>query len=148
MRVRREKRPLTSACLEPSSRRVEKPWGWEIVWAEAGAYTGKLIHVRAGLRLSLQYHDQKIETQCLVSGKALLVAEDVDGILHEILMERGLGYTIQPFQLHRFVAIEEFFFDDAATTETGTTVRVEDDYRRDDETEEMRTLPNRGWLEP
>jgi len=139
---------VTSVSLEPSSRRIEKPWGWEIVWAETAAYTGKLIHIRAGLRLSLQYHEQKLETQCLVSGKALLVAEDLGGILHEILMERGRGYTIQPFQLHRLVAVEETEIIEVSTPEAGTTVRVEDDYRRDDETEEIRTQPNRGWLDP
>jgi hypothetical protein len=45
--------------LEPYHRRVEKPWGWEIIWARTDAYTGKLLHVCSGQRLSLQYHDEK-----------------------------------------------------------------------------------------
>mgnify|MGYP001170202600 CR=1 FL=1 len=46
--------------LQAMSKRVDKPWGWEIVWAEGGPYSGKLLHIRAGGRLSLQYHDVKV----------------------------------------------------------------------------------------
>ena len=65
----------------PYQRRVEKPWGWETVWAETPQYVGKILHIRAGRRLSLQYHDQKLESQCLLSGRALLVIEDATGSL-------------------------------------------------------------------
>ena len=57
--------------------------------AEKGTYTGKLLHVLAGRRLSLQYHDEKTETQCLLSGRAILVLEDASGALQEIAMKPG-----------------------------------------------------------
>jgi mannose-6-phosphate isomerase len=145
MSERRKQGPAPTLNLQPLSRRIEKPWGWEIVWAECASYTGKLIHIRAGLRLSLQYHDQKLETQCLLSGRAILVAEGADGSLHEVSMEKGLGYTVQPFQRHRLIAIEDSEIIEVSTAETGTTVRLEDDYLRANETEAVRTLPNRGW---
>jgi mannose-6-phosphate isomerase len=134
--------------LTPSYRRVEKPWGWEVIWADTPSYTGKLIHVEAGRRLSLQYHEDKRETQCLLSGQALLVIEDGDGQLREIPMQRGAGYTISPFQLHRLIAIEDSDLVEVSTPERGTTVRVEDDYARGDETEEVRASPQRGWTAP
>jgi mannose-6-phosphate isomerase len=131
--------------LAPFSRRIAKPWGWEIVWAESDAYTGKLLHVLAGRRLSLQYHDEKTETQCLLSGRAILVAEDASGILREVAMEPGKGYTIHPFQIHRLIAIDDSEVMEVSTAETGTTVRLEDDYCRSDETQSVRALANRGW---
>ncbi len=51
-------------------RRVEKPWGWELVWAEADAYVGKLLYVRAGHALSLQYHEVKDEAWLVQEGRA------------------------------------------------------------------------------
>jgi mannose-6-phosphate isomerase len=144
--VQRAKKPLVAdAELEPYQRRVEKPWGWEMVWAETDVYTGKLIHVEAGKRLSLQYHDCKLETQCLLSGRALLVLEDASGTLHEIDMRIGEGYTVRPFQTHRLIALLDSEVAEVSTPERGTTVRVEDDFSRLNETESVRALPNRGW---
>ena len=134
--------------LEPCARRIEKPWGWEVIWAEGHGYTGKLLHARAGQRLSLQYHDEKVETQCLISGRALLLLEDEDGGLREILMEAGSGYTIHPYQLHRLTAIEDTEVFEVSTPETGTTVRVADDFQREDETAEVRTRTDRGRVSP
>jgi mannose-6-phosphate isomerase len=131
--------------LSPLHRHVEKPWGWEVIWAEGADYTGKLIHVLAGRRLSLQYHESKTETQCLLSGCAMLIVEDAEGQLSEISMQPGVGYTVTPFQLHRLVAVEDSDIVEVSTPERGVTVRVDDDYRRSDETEEMRAEPQRGW---
>ena len=81
--------------IQPNARRLEKPWGYEVLLSPADApYTAKLIHVRAGKRLSLQLHDTKVETQTLVAGRGLLVLEGSDGELHEIEMEPGLGYHV------------------------------------------------------
>ena len=60
-------------------------------------------------------------------------------------MELQKGYTVLPFQKHRIEAIEDSFFLEASSPETGTTVRLEDDYKRPDETEEVRSQKNRGW---
>jgi mannose-6-phosphate isomerase len=143
---RRSIKPLPArAALDAFQRRVEKPWGWESIWAENEAYTGKLIHVQAGKRLSLQYHDDKLETQCLLSGRAILVLEDSSGELHEIEMRVGQGYNVCPYQTHRLIALEDCDVVEVSTPERGTTVRIEDDFRRLDETEAVRALPDRGW---
>lgn len=131
--------------LLPFQRRIDKPWGWEIIWADNDSYTGKMLHVYAGKRLSLQYHDSKIETQCLLSGRAILMVEGVDGSMHELSMEIGKGYTLQPYQAHRLLALDDSDIVEVSTAEMGTTIRLEDDFLRGDETEEMRAQPDRGW---
>jgi mannose-6-phosphate isomerase len=128
--------------LAPLSRRVEKPWGYEILLSPPEApYTSKLIHVRAGKRLSLQIHDVKVETQTLVSGKGILVLEGSDGQIHEIAMEPGVGYHVAVGQRHRLCAAPDADATvfEASTPELGTTYRLEDDYARPDETDALRT---------
>jgi mannose-6-phosphate isomerase len=130
-----------SFSIEPLARRIEKPWGYEILLSPTDApYTSKLIHVRAGKRLSLQVHDLKVETQTLVAGKGVLVLEGADGQLHEIEMQPGVGYHIAVGQRHRTCAAPDgdATIFEASTPEVGTTLRLEDDYARPDETEQLR----------
>jgi mannose-6-phosphate isomerase-like protein (cupin superfamily) len=127
--------------LEPVGRRIEKPWGYEVLLTPPDVpYTAKLIHVYAGKRLSLQLHDTKVETQTLVAGRGTLVLEGPDGQLHDILMERGKGYHVAVQQRHRLCAApdEDATVFEASTPEVGTTLRLEDDYARPHETEEVR----------
>jgi mannose-6-phosphate isomerase len=128
--------------LTAHSRRVDKPWGYELLLSPADApYTAKLIHVRAGQRLSLQIHDVKVETQTLVDGRGILVLEGPDGQLHDVPMEKGVGYHIAVGQRHRLCAApdEDAVVFEASTPEVGTTYRLADDYARPDETEALRT---------
>ena len=74
-------------AVEP--RRVEKPWGWELVWAEADAYVGKLLFVRAGQALSLQYHEVKDEAWLVQEGRASLELGEVGGELETIEIVPG-----------------------------------------------------------
>jgi mannose-6-phosphate isomerase len=127
--------------LEPSAQRIEKPWGYEILLSPSDApYTAKLIHVKAGKRLSLQLHDTKVETQTLVAGRGILVLEGADGQLHDVSMQPGVGYHVAVGQRHRLCAApdEDATIFEASTPEVGVTLRLEDDYKRPDETEELR----------
>jgi mannose-6-phosphate isomerase-like protein (cupin superfamily) len=127
--------------LQPHARRIDKPWGYEILLTPAEVpYTSKLIHVKAGKRLSLQLHDTKVETQTLVAGRGVLVLEGADGELHNIDMRPGVGYHVAVGQRHRLCAAadEDATIFEASTPEGGTTLRLEDDYSRPDETEELR----------
>ena len=125
-------------AAEGHQQRVEKPWGWEIIWASTPSYVGKLLHVRAGQRLSLQYHDQKLETQCLIHGRALLTIGPRQEQLSDIEMEPYFGYTVAPFQVHRITALEDADIMEVSTPELGTTFRLADDFARSDETEDRR----------
>lgn len=127
-------------------KETNKPWGREVLLTPDGLpYVGKLIFVSAGARLSLQYHDEKTETQCLISGKALLWLENDDGDIEKIEMKSERGYIVSPGRKHRLEGLEDAVVLEASTPETGTTFRVEDDYERPDETEELRASGNRGW---
>jgi mannose-6-phosphate isomerase-like protein (cupin superfamily) len=127
--------------LSPLGRRIEKPWGYEVLLSPPDApYTAKLIHVRAGKRLSLQLHDAKVETQTLVGGRGVLVLEGPDGELHDVPMQTGVGYHVAVGQRHRLCAApdEDVVVFEASTPEVGVTFRLEDDYARPDETEALR----------
>jgi mannose-6-phosphate isomerase-like protein (cupin superfamily) len=128
------------------SQRVEKPWGYEIHWTpEDRPYVGKVLHVDAGRRLSLQVHDAKTESWLLIEGRAKVVWDDGSGELVETELQPGLGYSCQVGQRHRLVAITDCDIVEVSTPEIGTTHRLEDDYRRPDETEAVRQRADRGW---
>lgn len=124
---------------EPFQARVAKPWGYELIFTPADkSYCGKLLHVEAGKRLSLQVHDEKAETITLLSGEAILLCDNAAGELEEIRMAPLRGYSNVPGQRHRLIAITDCDFLEASTGETGTTYRLDDDTDRGAETAEMR----------
>lgn len=130
----------------PFQKVVPKPWGHEVIFApEDLSYTGKILTIKAGHRLSVHYHEAKLETLMLFSGEALLWLGMPDGSMEKIPMEEKKGYTIPLNQIHRFEAITDCVVIEASEPEKGTTVRVEDDFERSNETEEIRKDPNRGW---
>ncbi len=116
------------------SHEVMKPWGRELVFTPSNLpYTGKVLYVKGGHRLSLQIHDLKQESMMLLSGTAVLQLEDETGTLAEIEMVPGMGYVVQPGRKHRLIAISDVEVVEASTPEVGTTIRVEDDFGRPDE---------------
>lgn len=127
-------------------KRVEKPWGYELIFTPIGlSYTGKLMHINAGTRQSLQIHDKKVETYYLASGRGGVLIENPDGEMVEVEFEQGKGYTTSLGQKHRIFAITDCNVLEFSTPELGNTYRLEDDYSRPTETEEIRKDPNRGW---
>ncbi len=131
----------------PFQQKIEKPWGYELLLTPSSSpLTGKILHANAGSRCSLQYHDIKQETLTLVNGEALLFLEDTDGNLQEIKMESKKGYFVKPFQKHRFKGITDCDILETSTKEEGNTVRLEDDYARGTETEEIRKTRASGKI--
>lgn len=127
-------------------KRVEKPWGFELHWVPEGMpYMGKLLHINAGKRISLQIHDQKLESWFLMSGKALLLIENSRGEMEKIYLKSGVGYTVQTGQRHRLCGETDIEVLEVSTPEIGNTYRLEDDYSRPTETEKIRNQKNRGW---
>ena len=88
-------------------RRVEKPWGWELVWAETEAYVGKLLRIDAGHSLSLQYHEVKDEAWLVREGRARLELGDVGGSLEEVEIGSGDVFHYAPRTVHRVTALED-----------------------------------------
>jgi mannose-6-phosphate isomerase-like protein (cupin superfamily) len=122
-------------------KRIEKPWGYELHWVpDDRPYMGKIEHVNAGQRLSLQQHDQKQESWFLMSGRGKVIWENSKGELIETELQAGQGYSIAVGQKHRLVGITDCDIIEVSTPEIGTTWRLEDDYSRPDETPEQRAL--------
>ncbi len=110
--------------------RVAKPWGHELRFAITERYLGKVIRVRAGELLSLQYHRQKDETILVTQGRMDLQLEGDDGTLHTIRMEPGMSIRIRPGRKHRMVAVEDCEFFEVSSPEIDDVVRLEDKYGR------------------
>jgi len=124
---------------EPYLLKNPKPWGYELIFTKPELpYSGKLLHIQAGARLSLQYHDAKQESYLPLSGRCNLIYEDSQGKLQTLELQLRQGYSIKVGQQHRLQAITDCEVLEAATPEIGTTYRLEDDYARTDETEEVR----------
>lgn len=132
----------------PYVKRVKKPWGYELHWVpEDKPYMGKMIHIKKGARLSLQIHDKKKESWILLNGKAKVIWDNSKEELIETELENGKGYSTEIGQRHRLVGITDCDILEVSTPEVGTTYRLEDDYKRPHETEEMRKAKDRGWRE-
>jgi mannose-6-phosphate isomerase len=114
---------------EKLPRKTEKPWGYELLFALTPQYAGKLIFVKKGHRLSLQYHEKKDETIYLYQGKMLLQIEEKGKMVSKTL-EPGQSVRIPPHTRHRQKAIEDTTLFEVSTPELDDVVRLEDDYGR------------------
>lgn len=113
---------MTSAPL----KRVEKPWGHEIWWAQSKRYVGKLLVINKGHRLSLQYHKVKHETIYCLKGRFRLTLNG-----KKILMKPGMAAEIPTKAVHRFEApYGRATLLEVSTPEVWDVVRLSDDYGR------------------
>jgi mannose-6-phosphate isomerase len=112
------------------SSRVDKPWGYELRWAITDRYLGKVIHVDAGRKLSLQYHVQKDEAILVLRGELDLVLEDGEGELVTHRMGEGMSARVRPGRRHRFVAVTDVDLVEVSSPEIDDVVRLSDDYGR------------------
>ena len=110
-------------------QRVDKPWGYELIFAKTGVYVGKVLFVRKGHKLSLQYHKEKEETIYLQSGEMLFTVDE-DGTLVQKNMAAGDHYHIAPTVRHRMEAVEDCTIFEVSTTQLDDVVRLEDAYGR------------------
>jgi mannose-6-phosphate isomerase-like protein (cupin superfamily) len=119
-----------SAAYRVEPRRVEKPWGWELIWAEAEQYVGKLLFIRAGHSLSLQYHVDKDESWLVHEGRATLELGEVGGELDRVEIAAGDAFRYRPGTVHRVTALEDTLIVEVSTPHLDDVVRLEDRYGR------------------
>ncbi len=114
-------------------KRVDKPWGHEIWWARTERYVGKLLHVKKGESLSLQYHKVKDETILVQRGRLLFESGGVadGGDLQRLEMGPGDAFHITPGTVHRMTGIEDCDLVEVSTPELHDVVRIEDRYGRE-----------------
>ena len=110
--------------------KIDKPWGYELHWAKTDRYVGKILHIKAGHALSLQYHNQKDETIFLHTGRMLFEIGGPDGTLVRREMMPGESVRVTPKTVHRMTAIEDCDVLEASTPELDDVVRLDDRYGR------------------
>jgi len=111
-------------------RRVEKPWGYELIWAHTDRYVGKVLHIAKGQRLSRQYHQKKEETFLVQSREMdLEICEGVE--LKTLRMKPQDSYHCLPKTVHRMIAVTDVDVVDVSTPELDDVVRLEDAYGRE-----------------
>jgi mannose-6-phosphate isomerase len=113
-----------------TAQRIEKPWGYELIWAHTARYAGKILAIRRDCRLSLQLHERKEESMYLLSGSLELELEDEAGrtICHRA--RQGEIFHIPPHRRHRLRALTACWVLEVSTPELDDIVRLEDDYGR------------------
>jgi mannose-6-phosphate isomerase len=116
---------------EVTARRVDKPWGHELIWAHTEQYAGKILVIEAGRRLSLQRHEVKDESILVREGRLKLTLEDDDGVVREQILGPGDHRRVATGRIHRYEAIERCEVIEVSTTELDDVVRLEDDFGRE-----------------
>lgn len=116
--------------MKTSPRRVEKPWGHELIWAETDRYVGKILHVKAGEALSIQMHRDKDETLHLLRGEIRLLAGPSPDALEDVGLLVGESFRVVPGTVHRIVAETDADVLEASTPHLDDVVRFEDRYGR------------------
>jgi mannose-6-phosphate isomerase len=110
--------------------KVDKPWGYELRWAITDRYAGKILHVKKGEALSLQYHERKDEYQYVLKGAIDIELGGGDGRLISRRMTAGDTLHIAPGTRHRLTALEDSDIFEVSTPEIDDVVRLEDRYGR------------------
>jgi mannose-6-phosphate isomerase-like protein (cupin superfamily) len=125
--------PASASPFAFEPRRVDKPWGHELVFALTGDYCGKVLFVRAGQALSLQYHEVKDEAWYVQSGRATLELGTVgdEASSHTVEIGPGDGFHFVPGTVHRVTATEDLTVLEVSTPHLDDVVRLEDRYGRE-----------------
>jgi mannose-6-phosphate isomerase-like protein (cupin superfamily) len=110
-------------------RRIDKPWGYELLFAHTPFYAGKLLHIEPGEALSLQYHEMKEETIFVLKGEVVIDMKDDTGLQTLNLKERE-GVHIPPGRIHRFRTETGCDLVEVSTPHLNDVVRLEDRYGR------------------
>ncbi len=115
---------------------VEKPWGSELIWALTDEYAGKILFVKAGGSLSLQFHNVKDESWYVLEGRAKLeIGRAGDSFLDVVVIAPGEAYHFPPGTVHRVTAVEDTRILEVSTAQLDDVVRLEDNYVREGSSE-------------
>jgi mannose-6-phosphate isomerase len=116
--------------LPRMSRTVDKPWGNELIWAETSRYVSKILHIKKGQSLSLQYHKQKDETVMVLSGKLAFEFYREGESPQVVELGPRQPFHVTPLLRHRMTALEDTDVVEVSTTELDDVVRLQDQYGR------------------
>ena len=111
---------------------VVKPWGREEWFAHTSRYAGKILHITAGERLSVQYHREKDETSMLLSGRIEIATGPTVDALAARIIEPGGAWRVPALTVHTVSALEDSVIVEVSTPELDDVVRLDDRYGRCD----------------
>jgi mannose-6-phosphate isomerase-like protein (cupin superfamily) len=111
-------------------RIVPKPWGHEVIWAHTDRYVGKLLHIKAGHALSVQYHERKDETIFLLSGEMVYRVQE-NGTMRDVRLAVGEAFRNVPGTVHQMEAVTDCDVLEASTPDLDDVVRLSDRYGRE-----------------
>ena len=121
---------MSERFFEP--RTVEKPWGSELIWAETDDYAGKILFVKAGESLSLQYHEVKDESWYVLEGRARLeLGAAGEEALDVLEIRPGQAFRFRPGTVHRVTGVEDTRILEVSTAHLDDVVRLADSYGRE-----------------
>jgi mannose-6-phosphate isomerase len=127
--IRNPQSTIRNRAMTELPYRVEKPWGYELIWARTDRYVGKLLHVEAGHVLSLQYHERKDESIYVLAGEIVLRLQQGETLIERRLAQ-GEAFHIQPKLVHQFEAVVTSDLLEASTPEIDDVIRLKDRYGR------------------
>ena len=110
---------------------VPKPWGHEIIWAHTDRYVGKILHIKAGHALSVQYHNRKDETVYLLAGQLIYRVQEDGAELRDVQLKVGEAYRVTPGTVHDMQAVTDCDVLEASTPDLDDVVRLSDRYGRE-----------------
>lgn len=114
------------------ARKIDKPWGHELIWAETEQYVGKILFVRAGEALSLQFHRVKDESWYVLAGRAELeFASPGEAVPSSEVVAAGSAFRLRPGTVHRVQALDDTTILEVSTPHLDDVVRLEDRYGRE-----------------
>ena len=111
-------------------KRVDKPWGHELHWAQTDIYVGKLLFIKAGESLSVQYHEIKDETIYVHGGKMAFYFGHDENALEHVELLPGMSFHIPPRMIHQMVGVEDCTVFEVSTSQLDDVVRLQDRYNR------------------
>src|SRR5690606_14396406 len=115
---------MTQGSGRHTPRRVEKPWGHELIWAETDQYVGKILHIKAGQALSLQYHHTKDETIHVLRGTLRFLAGSSAETVEDVELEERDSFRVMPGTVHRMIAVTDTDLLEASTAHLDDVVRL------------------------
>jgi len=113
-------------------KKIEKPWGYEEIWAQTEHYVGKKMLIYPGQRMSLQYHEKKEETILVLEGTLRIWHSEHENMYKDL--SPGQSFHVNPKQVHRFGCPKGCKYSttilEVSTNHLEDVVRLADDYKR------------------
>ena len=109
------------------SGKVDKGWGYEVIWATTDKYCGKImVFEKVGSKFSMHFHKEKDETWFVNNGRFKVRWIDTSvAKLFEKELKEGDTWHNPPLQPHQLEALEPM----SSITEVSTADSVEDNFR-------------------